>query len=449
VFKKILIANRGEIALRVIRACRELGIRTVAIHSEVDGHSLHVRYADEHVCVGPAEGALSYRNIPNVLSAAEITGVDAIHPGYGFLAENAHFAEVCESIGITFIGPSSEHIALLSDKSQARAHMKKHGIPVLPGSDGELEDPKECLAIAKKLGYPVIVKASAGGGGRGMRVVWHEEDLGQAVESAQLEARTAFGHGGVYLERFFEDPRHIEFQIMADHQGHVVHFHERDCSVQRRYQKVVEESPSPALDEALRRKMGQVAIKVMKSVKYRNAGTVEFLMDNTGQFFFMEVNTRIQVEHAVTEMVTGVDLIKEQIRVAAGQPLSYQQKDIQLMGHAIECRINAEDPERMTPCPGVITKFCVPGGPGIRVDTAIDTTGVVTPYYDSMIAKLIGYGRDRAESLARTRRALDEFVVEGIQSNIALHRRILDHPDFQKGPVSTRFLDRLLTLQSA
>ncbi len=448
-FKKILIANRGEIALRVIRACRELGIRTVAIHSEVDGHSLHVRYADEHVCVGPAEGALSYRNIPNVLSAAEITGVDAIHPGYGFLAENAHFAEVCESIGITFIGPSSEHIALLSDKSQARAHMKKHGIPVLPGSDGELEDPKECLAIAKKLGYPVIVKASAGGGGRGMRVVWHEEDLGQAVESAQLEARTAFGHGGVYLERFFEDPRHIEFQIMADHQGHVVHFHERDCSVQRRYQKVVEESPSPALDEALRRKMGQVAIKVMKSVKYRNAGTVEFLMDNTGQFFFMEVNTRIQVEHAVTEMVTGVDLIKEQIRVAAGQPLSYQQKDIQLMGHAIECRINAEDPERMTPCPGVITKFCVPGGPGIRVDTAIDTTGVVTPYYDSMIAKLIGYGRDRAESLARTRRALDEFVVEGIQSNIALHRRILDHPDFQKGPVSTRFLDRLLTLQSA
>ncbi|MDH5564652.1 MAG: acetyl-CoA carboxylase biotin carboxylase subunit [Nitrospirota bacterium] len=448
-FKKILIANRGEIALRVIRACRELGIRTVAIHSEVDGHSLHVRYADEHVCVGPAEGALSYRNIPNVLSAAEITGVDAIHPGYGFLAENAHFAEVCESIGITFIGPSSEHIALLSDKSQARAHMKKHGIPVLPGSDGEIEDPKDCLAIAKKLGYPVIVKASAGGGGRGMRVVWHEEDLGQAVESAQLEAHTAFGHGGVYLERFFEDPRHIEFQIMADNQGHVIHFHERDCSVQRRYQKVVEESPSPALDETLRRKMGQVAVKVMKSVKYRNAGTVEFLMDNTGQFFFMEVNTRIQVEHAVTEMVTGVDLIKEQIRVAAGQPLSYQQKDIQLMGHAIECRINAEDPERMTPCPGVITKFCVPGGPGIRVDTAMDTTGVVTPYYDSMIAKLIGYGRDRAEALARTRRALDEFVVEGIHSNIALHRRILDHPDFQKGPVSTRFLDRLLTLQSA
>ncbi len=447
-FKKILIANRGEIALRVIRACRELGIRTVAIHSEVDGDSLHVRYADEHVCVGPAEGGLSYRNIPNVLSAAEITGVDAIHPGYGFLAENAHFAEVCESIGITFIGPSSEHIALLSDKSKARAHMKKHGIPVLPGSDGEIDDPKVCLAIAKKLGFPVIVKASAGGGGRGMRVVWHEEDLEQAVDSAQLEARTAFGHGGVYLERFFEDPRHIEFQIMADQDGHVVHFHERDCSVQRRYQKVIEESPSPALDETLRKKMGQVAIQVMKSVKYRNAGTVEFLMDATGKFYFMEVDTRIQVEHAVTEMVTGVDLIKEQIRIAAGQSLSYRQKDIQLLGHAIECRINAEDPVRLTPCPGTITKFCTPGGPGIRVDTAMDTTGVVSPFYDSMIAKLIGYGRDRAEAMARMRRALDEFVIEGIQSNIPLHRRILDHPEFQKGPVSTRFLDRLLTLQS-
>jgi acetyl-CoA carboxylase biotin carboxylase subunit len=448
VFKKILIANRGEIALRVIRACRELGIRTVAIHSEVDGQSLHVRYADEHVCVGPAEGGLSYRNIPNVLSAADIAGVDAIHPGYGFLAENAHFAEVCESIGITFIGPSSEHIALLSDKSQARAHMKKHGIPVLPGSDGEIEDPKVCRSIAKKLGYPVIVKASAGGGGRGMRVVWHEEELEQAVESAQLEAYTAFGHGGVYLERFFEDPRHIEFQVIADHQGQVVHFHERDCSVQRRYQKVVEESPSPALDETLRRKMGQVAVKVMKSVKYRNAGTVEFLMDAKGQFYFMEVNTRIQVEHPVTEMVTGVDLIKEQIRVAAGQALSYKQKDIQLLGHAIECRINAEDPVRMTPSPGVVTKFCMPGGPGIRVDTAMDTSGVVSPFYDSMIAKLIAYGRDREEALARMRRALDEFVIEGIQTNIALHRRILDHPDFQKGPVSTRFLDRLLTLQS-
>jgi len=448
-FKKILIANRGEIALRVIRACRELGIRTVAIHSEVDGQSLHVRHADEHVCVGPAEGGLSYRNIPNVLSAAEITGVDAIHPGYGFLAENAHFAEVCESIGITFIGPSSEHIALLSDKSQARAHMKKHGIPVLPGSDGEIEDAKASLAIAKKLGYPVIVKASAGGGGRGMRVVWHEEDLGQAIDAAQLEAHTAFGYGGVYLERFFENPRHIEFQVMADQQGHVVHFHERDCSVQRRYQKVVEESPSAGLDEALRRKMGQVAVQVMKSVKYRNAGTVEFLMDETGKFYFMEVNTRIQVEHAVTEMVTGVDLIKEQIRVAAGQALSYRQKDIQLLGHAIECRINAEDPEHLTPSPGVVTKFYAPGGPGIRVDTAMDTSGVVTPFYDSMIAKLIGFGRDRAEALARTRWALDEFVIEGIHSNIPLHRRILDHPDFQKGPVSTRFLDRLLTLQSA
>jgi acetyl-CoA carboxylase biotin carboxylase subunit len=448
VFKKILIANRGEIALRVIRACRELGVRTVAIHSEVDGQSLHVRYADEHICVGPAEGGLSYRNIPNVLSAAEITGVDAIHPGYGFLAENAHFAEVCESIGIMFIGPSSEHIALLSNKSKARTHMKKQGIPVLPGSDGEIEGPKTAIAMAKKLGFPVIVKASAGGGGRGMRVVWNEEDLVQAVESAQLEALAAFGHGGVYLERFFEDSRHIEFQVMADHHGHVVYFHERDCSIQRRYQKVLEESPSPGLDESVRRKMGQVAVQVIKSVQYRNAGTVEFLMDEKGKFYFMEVNTRIQVEHPVTEMVTGVDLIKEQIRVAAGQKLSYRQKDIQLLGHAIECRINAEDPDRLTPSPGVITKFCLPGGPGIRVDTAMDTTGVVHPYYDSMIAKLISFGRDRDEAIARIRGALDECVIEGIQTSIPLHRRILDNPDFQKGPVSTRFLDRLLALQS-
>ncbi|MDH5698559.1 MAG: acetyl-CoA carboxylase biotin carboxylase subunit [Nitrospirota bacterium] len=447
-FKKILIANRGEIALRVIRACQELGIRTVAIHSDVDAQSLHVRYADEHVCVGPAEGGLSYRNIPNVLSAAEITGVDAIHPGYGFLAENAHFAEVCESIGITFIGPSSEHIALLSDKSKARAHMKKRGIPVLPGSDGEIDDHKATVAIAKKLGFPVIVKASAGGGGRGMRVVWHEEELTQAIESAQLEAQAAFGHGGVYLERFFEDPRHIEFQIMADNHGHVVHFHERDCSIQRRYQKVLEESPSAALDDTLRRKMGQVAVEAIKSVKYRNAGTVEFLVDQSGKFYFMEVNTRIQVEHPVTEMVTGVDLIKEQIRIAAGEELSYRQKDIQLTGHAIECRINAECPDRLTPSPGTITKFCPPGGPGIRVDTAMDTTGIVHPYYDSMIAKLIAFGRDRDEAMARTRRALDEFVIEGIKTSIPLHRRILDHPDFQKGPVSTRFLDRLLALQA-
>jgi acetyl-CoA carboxylase biotin carboxylase subunit len=449
VFKKILIANRGEIALRVIRACRELGIRTVAIHSDVDAKSLHVRYADEHVCVGPAEGGLSYRNIPNVLSAAEITGVDAIHPGYGFLAENAHFAEVCESIGITFIGPSSEHIALLSDKSKARAHMKKRGIPVLPGSEGEIQDIKEGLIIAKRLGFPVIVKASAGGGGRGMRVVWEEAELLQALESSQLEAQNAFGHGGVYIERFFEDPRHIEFQVLADHYGHVVHFHERDCSIQRRYQKVLEESPSPALDEALRRKMGQAAVEAIKSVKYRNAGTVEFLLDQKGRFYFMEVNTRIQVEHPVTEMVTGIDLIKEQIRVAAGQELPYRQKDIHLMGHAIECRINAECPDKLTPSPGTVTKFHLPGGPGIRVDTAMDIHGVVHPYYDSMIAKLIGYGRDRQEAMARVRRALDEFEIEGIKTSIPLHRRILDNPDFQKGPVSTRFLDRLLALHSS
>ena len=390
---------------------------------------------------------LSYRNIPNVLSAAEITGVDAIHPGYGFLAENAHFAEVCESIGITFIGPSSEHIALLSDKSRARAHMKKHGIPVLPGSDGEIEDPKVCLAIAKKLGFPVIVKASAGGGGRGMRVVWHEEDLEQAVESAQLEAHTALGMEACTSNVFLKILGILNFKLWLTRRGKLSIFMNVIVLFSVGTKKLLK-SPIASLDAALRRKMGQVAVEVMKSVKYRNAGTVEFLMDETGKFYFMEVNTRIQVEHPVTEMVTGADLIKEQIRIAAGQALSYRQKDIQLLGHAIECRVNAEDPVRLTPCPGTVTKFCVPGGPGIRVDTAMDTTGVVSPYYDSMIAKLIGFGRDRSEALARMQRALDEFVVEGIQSNIPLHRRILDHPDFQKGPITTRFLDRLLTLQS-
>ncbi len=447
-FKKVLVANRGEIALRIIRACRELGIRTVAVYSDVDANSLPVRQADEHICIGPADSALSYRNIPNVLSAAEVTGVDAIHPGYGFLAENAHFAEVCESIGIAFIGPSSEHIALLGDKSKARQQLSQQGLPVLPGSDGEIGLDQDCLATARKIGFPVIVKASAGGGGRGMRVVTKEDDLIPAVQAAQGEAESSFGHGGVYLERFFEDPRHIEVQVLADHHGHIVHLNERDCSVQRRYQKLIEECPSPALDDHLRQEMGQVAIDVMKTVEYRNAGTVEFLLDGNGSFYFMEVNTRIQVEHPITEMVSGIDLVKEQLRIAAGLELSFGQRDIQMSGHAIECRVNAECPERFTPSPGVISRYLAPGGPGIRVDSAMEADSIVQPHYDSLVAKLIGYGRDREEALARTRRALEEFTIEGVKTTIPLHRRILDHPDFQKGQVSTKFLERMLASRS-
>ncbi len=443
-FKKILIANRGEIALRIIRACRELGIKTVAVFSEVDAHSLFVRHADESVCIGPADSALSYLNIPNVLSAAEITGADAIHPGYGFLAENAHFAEVCESIGITFIGPSSEHIALLGDKSKARETMLRHGIPVMPGSEGELRNLDHAVQVAGELGYPVMVKASAGGGGRGLRVVSREAELGRAILSAQVEARTGFAHDGVYLEKYFPEPRHVEIQVLADEHGHAVHLGERDCSIQRRYQKLVEESPSPVVDDSLRREMGNVALKVVKAVQYRNAGTVEFLLDQNRKFYFMEVNTRIQVEHPVTEMVTGLDLIKEQIRVAAGMPLRFRQKDIRLHGHSIECRINAECPETFVPSSGVVSRFHVPGGAGIRVDTALEAMGQVHSHYDSMIAKLIAHGQDRADALSRAQRALDEFVVEGIKTTIPLQRLILRDPDFQKGGVSTNFLDRLL-----
>lgn len=443
-FKKVLIANRGEIALRVIRACKELGIKTVAIHSEADALALHVRAADEKVCVGPAESALSYRNIPNVLSAAEITGVDAIHPGYGFLSENAHFAEVCESIGMKFIGPSSENIAMLGDKAKAREIVAKQGLPVTPGSPGELRSEEDALQAAQKIGFPVIIKATAGGGGRGMRVVNKAEDLGRAFQAAQAEAKSTFGNDGVYLERYFLEPRHIEVQILADQYGRVVHLGERDCSIQRRHQKLVEETPSPVVDDKLRREIGRVAVEAVKAAHYRNVGTVEFLLDKDRQFYFMEVNTRIQVEHPITEMVTGVDLIKEQIRLAAGQPLSIRQQDVILTGHSLECRINAEDPEKFTPSPGVITKYSPPGGFGIRVDSAMESGSVVVPYYDSMIAKLITHGRDRQESAARMRRALGEFVIEGIKTTIPLHRRILDDPDFQKGHVSTTFLERFL-----
>lgn len=443
-FKKVLIANRGEIALRVIHACKELGIKTVAIHSEADALALHVRAADEKVCVGPAESALSYRNIPNVLSAAEITGVDAIHPGYGFLSENAHFAEVCESIGIKFIGPSSENIAMMGDKAKAREIVAKRGLPVTPGSPGELRSEDDALQAAQKISFPVIIKATAGGGGRGMRVVNKAEDLGRAFQAAQAEAKSTFGNDGVYLERYFLEPRHIEVQILADQYGRVVHLGERDCSIQRRHQKLVEETPSPVVDDKLRREIGRVAVEAVKAAHYRNVGTVEFLLDKDRQFYFMEVNTRIQVEHPITEMVTGIDLIKEQIRLAAGHPLSIRQQDVGLTGHSMECRINAEDPEKFTPSPGTITKYSPPGGFGIRVDSAMESGSVVVPYYDSMIAKLITHGRDRQESVARMKRALDEFIIEGIKTTIPLHRRILDDSDFQKGHVSTTFLERFL-----
>ncbi|MCP9450541.1 MAG: acetyl-CoA carboxylase biotin carboxylase subunit [Nitrospira sp.] len=443
-FKKVLVANRGEIALRVIRACKELGIKTVAIHSEADSGALHVRAADEKICVGPADAAMSYRNIPNVLSAAEVTGVDAIHPGYGFLAENAHFAEVCESIGIKFIGPTSENIALMGDKAKARETVAKRGLPVTPGSLGELRNEDEAMQAAQKIGFPVIIKATAGGGGRGMRVVNKAEDLARAFQAAQAEAKSTFGNEGVYLERYFLEPRHIEVQVLADYRGHVIYLGERDCSIQRRHQKLVEETPSPAVDDKLRREIGRVAVEAVKAVQYRNVGTVEFLLDKERNFFFMEVNTRIQVEHPITEMVTGIDLIKEQIRLAAGYPLSIRQQDVTMNGHSMECRINAEDPDKFIPCPGQITKYSVPGGFGVRVDSAMEPGATVVPHYDSLIAKLITHGKDRQEAIARMRRALDEFVIEGIKTTIPLHRKIFEDADFQKGHVSTAFLDQLL-----
>jgi len=442
VFKKILVANRGEIAVRVIRACKELGVRSVAVHSEVDKDALHVRLADEHLCIGPPDPSLSYRNIPNILSAAEITACDAIHPGYGFLAENAHFAEVCESIGIKFIGPTSENIGTMGDKAKARDIMSRHGLPVLPGSEGEITSEQEAAEVAAKIGYPVIIKASAGGGGRGMRVVNKEDELAHAFEAARAEANAAFGNQSVYVERYFLEPRHIEVQILADERGRTIYLGERDCSVQRRYQKLIEETPSPAVDDRLRRELGRVAVEAAQAVRYRNAGTVEFLLDKERRFYFMEMNTRIQVEHPITEEVTGIDLVKEQIRIATGQPLSWKQQDVKMIGHSIECRINAECPDTFAPCAGLITRCQMPGGPGVRVDTAIEPGSEITPHYDSLIAKLIVHGLTREEALARMRRALDECVIEGIKTTIPLHRRILDDPDFQKGRFSTAFLER-------
>jgi acetyl-CoA carboxylase, biotin carboxylase subunit len=442
-FNKILIANRGEIALRVICACKELGIRTVAIYSDADRNSLHVRFADEAICIGPPRLAESYLNIPSVISAAEIANVDAIHPGYGLLSENANFAEVCETCGIKFIGPPAEITRLMGEKEKARQAMKQAGVPILPGSEGVVQSPGEAAEWARQLGFPVIVKASAGGGGRGMRVIRHEEDLANQFQAAQSEAAAAFGNGDLYMEKFIEQPRHIEFQVLADQYRNVVSLGERECSIQRRHQKLLEESPSVAMTPELRARMAKILSDTLGAIGYVNAGTVEFLMDEDGSLHFIEMNTRIQVEHPVTEMVTDVDLVKSQIRLAMGERLDQVlQGPVTTRGHAIECRINAEHPEKFTPSAGKITTFNPPGGTGVRVDTAAYAEAVVPPYYDSLIAKLIVRGRDRDEAISRMSRALEMFIVEGIHTSIPLHRRILAHPDFRAGRTDTKFMER-------
>lgn len=444
-FSKILIANRGEIALRIIRACRELGIQTVAVYSQVDRESLHVRFADEAVCIGPAKSADSYLNIPAIISAAEITDVEAIHPGYGFLAENAHFAEICESCNITFIGPSPETIRLMGDKVQARETMRKHGVPLIPGGKGVVRTQEEALAIAKKMEYPVIIKATAGGGGKGMRVCHNDVTLIGSFSMAQKEAEANFGNGDVYIEKYIVEPRHIEFQILADKSGNVIHLGERDCSIQRRHQKLLEEAPSLALNYKLRKKMGEVAVKAAKAANYHGVGTIEFLLNANGEFYFMEMNTRIQVEHPVTEVVTRVDLLKAQIRAATGEKLKLRQEDIKITGAAIECRINAEDPDNnFMPSPGKIEELNFPGGYGVRIDTHIYPGYVISPFYDSMVAKLIVYGNTRLEAIRTMSRALKEFHVSPIKTTIGLHDAILEHPLFIKGDVSTHFLEKIM-----
>jgi len=442
-FKKILIANRGEIAVRILCACKDLGIRTVAIYSEADRHSLHTRFADEAICVGPAKSARSYLDIHAVMSAAEITNCDAVHPGYGFLSENADFAEVCETSGLKFIGPPAGAIRRMGLKQIARAAMEENGVPILPGSAGILKSPEEAIEIAERIGYPVMIKASAGGGGRGMRIVRQQEELGPLMAQAQAEAAAAFSCGDLYMEKLVENPRHIEFQVLADQHGEVEILGERECSIQRRHQKLIEESPSTAVTPDLRKCTGDRLRAALKAVGYTNAGTVEFLMDAAGKLYFIEVNARIQVEHPVTEMVTGVDLVKSQILVAAGKKLDeILTRPVQLRGHAIECRINAEHPDTFVPSPGTITGLNLPGGAGIRVDTAAYQDGVVSPYYDSLVAKLIAYGSDRAEAVARMQRALGMFVVEGIYTSIPLHQRLLKHPEFIAGRIDTGFLSR-------
>jgi len=443
-FSKILIANRGEIALRIIRACKELGIATVAVYSEADRDSLHVRFADEAVCIGKAPSIESYLNIPAIISSAEITDVEAIHPGYGFLSENAHFAEICESCKIHFIGPTPETIRMMGDKITAKETAKKAGVPLTPGGKGIIKSNEDALAIAKLIKYPVIIKATAGGGGKGMRVCHNDVTLLSSLKLAQAEAEKNFKNPDVYIEKYIQDPRHVEFQILADYHGNIIHLGERDCSVQRRHQKLIEESPSPALNEKLRKRMGEAAVKAAKAANYRGVGTVEFLLDKNEDFFFMEMNTRIQVEHPVTELVTGLDLIKEQIRMACGEKLKLKQEDVKLHGHAIECRVNAEDPDNnFIPSPGKIEQLNFPGGPGVRVDTHIYPGYKISPYYDSMVAKLIVHGRDRAEAIAIMRRALDEFYISPIKTTIPLHVQIMNHPLFVKGQISTHFLEKM------
>jgi acetyl-CoA carboxylase, biotin carboxylase subunit len=442
-FRKILVANRGEIALRVMSACKELDIRTVAIYSEADRHALHVRFADEAICIGPPRSSESYLNIPQVISAAEITNVDAIHPGYGFLSENANFAEVCEASHITFIGPSPALIRMMGEKDRARAEMGAAGLPIISGSDGVVPDEDAAKTVAAEIGLPLMIKAAEGGGGRGMRMVRSKKELIPAFLTARSEAQQAFGSANVYMEKLIEKPRHIEFQVLGDKHGNVIHLGERECSLQRRHQKLVEESPSPVLDAVTRERIGKQVVDALRKVGYSNAGTVEFLRDDSGRLYFIEMNARVQVEHPVTEMVTQVDIVKAQIRIATGEKLETAVGSFQPRGHSIECRINAEDPETFVPSPGRITAFRVPGGPGIRVDTAAYADAVIPPYYDSLIAKLVSHGRDRAEAIARMHGALDGFVVEGIKTTIPLHKRILAEPDFIAGKFDTHFLERM------
>jgi len=442
-FRKVLIANRGEIALRVIRACRELSVQTVAVYSEADRESLHVRFADDDVCIGPAPGRSSYLRIPNIIAAAEITGADAIHPGYGFLAENAEFADICKASNITFIGPTGDQIRQMGDKATARRLAQQAGVPTVPGTPGTIEDVDEAMAAAGDIGFPVIIKATAGGGGKGMRIANDAEQFPQLFGLAQNEALAAFGNGSVYVEKYLEHPRHVEIQVMGDNHGKVVHMGERDCSVQRRHQKLIEESPSPALTDELRGRMGQAAVALASNIGYSGAGTIEFLLDPQGDFYFMEMNTRIQVEHPVTEMVTSFDIVKEQIRVAAGEPVSFQGDGRRLRGHAIECRINAEDPYRnFQPSPGLITAYHPPGGPGVRVDTHVYAGYTVPPYYDSLLAKVIVHGNEREEALSRMGQALDSFILEGVTTTIPFLARVIRHPDFVSGQIDTKFLER-------
>jgi len=439
--RKVLIANRGEIACRIIWTCKEMGIKTVAVHSEADREALHVRYADEAVCIGAAPSAQSYLNIPAIISAAEITNVDAVHPGYGFLAESETFAKICEDCNIKFIGPKPNVIGMMGDKVEARRTMQAAGVPILPGSPDPIESADEAIKLAISIGFPVIIKAAAGGGGRGMRIVRSAEELPSQLELAQAEALAAFKNGAVYIERYIERPRHIEIQVLADEHGNCIHLGERECTIQRRHQKLLEEAPSVAISPELRAEMGAVAVNACRKIGYSSAGTFEFLLDEDGSFYFMEMNTRIQVEHPVTEMVTLADIVRNQIMIATGEDLGYVQEDVQIVGHSIECRINAEDPEKFTPSPGKITAFNIPGGPGVRVDTAVYPGYVVPPYYDSMIAKLIVHARNRELAIARMQRALDVMVIEGIKTTIPLHQKIMADERFRKGDFSTKFME--------